>query len=134
MIFGVGVDIASVQRMKAAMERHPRLRERLFTQAEIETCSQKSDPYASFAARFAAKEAFAKALGTGLATGLRWTDIEVTNLAAGRPALVTRGNAAELLKGLGDGSVHLSLTHDRGIAAAVCLIEVPSMSPTAPNH
>ena len=35
MIYGVGIDIASKERMKAAMERHPRIRERLFTPQEI---------------------------------------------------------------------------------------------------
>ncbi len=134
MIFGVGIDVASVSRMKAAMERHPRLRERLFTNSEIDACEQKGDPYASFAARFAAKEAFFKAAGAGLAGGVRWTDLEVANLASGRPTLAARGVANGLLKSIGGGAVHLSLTHDGGMAAAVCVIEVSSTSPAVENH
>lgn len=134
MIFGIGIDVAAVQRMKAAIERHPNIRERLFTAAEIEACERKADPYASFAARFAAKEAFAKAAGAGLTRGLRWTDVEVANLASGRPSLAARGAAADLLKSIGDGIAHLSLTHDGGIAAAVCVIEVSSAPENPVNH
>ena len=124
MIYGVGIDIASKERMKAAMERHPRIRERLFTPQEIAACERKGDPSASFAARFAAKEAFFKAAGTGLGEGARWTDIEVYGLASGRPALRATGAPARLLEDIG-GVAHVSLTHDAGVAAAVCVIEVP---------
>ncbi len=123
MIYGVGIDIASPSRMKSVMERHPRIRERLFTGAEIAACERKGDPYASFAARFAAKEAFLKAAGTGLGEDARWTDIEVSGLGSGRPVLAVKGTPAKLLKDVG-GAAHISLTHDAGVAAAVCVIEV----------
>ncbi|MCI4398141.1 MAG: holo-ACP synthase [Acidobacteria bacterium] len=134
MIFGIGIDVAATRRIKAAIERHPRVRERLFTAAEIKACERKADPFSSFAARFAAKEAFAKAAGAGLIKGLRWTDVEVANLESGRPLLAARGAAADFLKSIGDGVAHLSLTHDGGIAAAVCVIEVPPTDPAARNQ
>jgi len=76
---GIGVDIADVARLAAALDRTPALAERLFVDAE------RGLPVTSLAARFAAKEALAKALGAP--PGLRWTDAEVVREDSGRPAL-----------------------------------------------
>ena len=64
----VGVDLVEVARMRRALERTPRLKERLFTKGEIAYCERRAKPEQSFAARFAAREAVLKALGcAGLA-------------------------------------------------------------------
>ena len=57
-VVGVGIDVVDVTRFLLALDRAPRLRERLFTPAERDL------PPNSLAARFAAKEAIAKALGS----------------------------------------------------------------------
>ena len=57
-VVGVGIDVVDVTRFLLALDRAPRLRERLFTEAERDL------PPNSLAARFAAKEAIAKALGS----------------------------------------------------------------------
>jgi len=112
MIDGVGIDVVDIARFSEALERTSGLKERLFTVAE----QSKSIP--SLAARFAAKEALAKALNAG--KGLPWHDAEVINLESGKPAFLFRGEIADLVDG---ANVHLSLSHDAGIASAFVIVE-----------
>src|SRR5712691_10763770 len=79
MIVGIGVDIADISRVEAALERTPALASRLFAESE------RNAPAASLAGCFAAKEAVAKALGGP--PGLRWTDAVIAHVELGRPSL-----------------------------------------------
>jgi holo-[acyl-carrier protein] synthase len=115
VIVGVGIDVVDVSRFEEALERTPSLRERLFTEAERER------PVASLAARFAAKEALAKALGAP--TGMAWHDAEVVSEATGNPELEMRGSVLARANDLGARNVHVSLSHDAGIASAVVILE-----------
>ena len=115
MIVGVGIDVADIDRFEAALERTPGLRTRLFTPTE------RTLPLQSLAARFAAKEALAKALGAP--DGMDWQDAEVVNESSGRPRFELQGTVAARAEELGVGSVHLSLSHDAGIASAVVVLE-----------
>ena len=115
MILGVGIDVVDVARFGATLERTPTLRERLFTEGERDL------PLNSLAARFAAKEALAKALGAP--TGMHWHHAEVHRGADGRPHLEVRGTVAAQVDALGITSLHLSLSHDAGIASAVVVAE-----------
>jgi holo-[acyl-carrier protein] synthase len=114
-IVGVGIDVVDISRFDDSLRRTPGMVERLFTPAEA------SRPPASLAARFAAKEALAKALG---APGdLAWHDAEVVSESSGRPLFSLRGTVAARAADLGVASVHLSLSHDAGIASAVVVLE-----------
>jgi len=114
-IIGVGIDVVDLDRFEESLTRTPHLAERLFTPAE------RSRPMASLAARFAAKEALAKALG---APGdLHWHDAEVISESSGRPVFELRGTVLARANDLGAASVHLSLSHDAGIASAVVVLE-----------
>ena len=115
MIIGVGIDVVDVARFGQTLERTPRLRERLFTQEELVLGLD------SLAARFAAKEALAKALGAPV--GLRWTDATVLRGADGRPHLQVRGTVQARADDLGVHDLHVSLSHDAGIASAVVIAE-----------
>lgn len=123
MVLGLGTDLVRVGRLKAALSRHPRLAERLFTAGEQQACLSSVDPYPHFAARFAAKEAFLKALGTGWAEGIRWTDVEVTGGRQSPPGLSVCGRAAQLLAEKGGEACLVSLSHDGDYAVAVCIIQ-----------
>ena len=124
MIVGTGVDLCEVDRMRAAIERHgQRILARVFTTREIAYSERKANRYERYAARFAAKEAAMKALGTGWRGGLGWRDLEVTNLASGRPTLAFHGKAAEFAKSLGVRTISLSLTHTAGQALAMVILE-----------
>lgn len=112
---GVGIDVCDVERFRQSMERTPGLRERLFTPDEA------SRPLNSLAARFAAKEALAKALGAPV--GMQWHDAEVVSEETGRPRFEIRGSVAEQARALGVDRVHVSLSHDAGIASALVVLE-----------
>jgi holo-[acyl-carrier protein] synthase len=115
VILGVGADVVALARLEQALERTPTLRERLFTPAEAAL------PLASLAARFAAKEALAKALG---APGdLAWRDAEIVTDAEGRPSFELSGTVAARADELGVARLHLSLSHDAGVAVAFVVAE-----------
>ena len=111
---GVGIDLLEIDRLERALERHPRLAERVFTESELAYAGERARPARHLAARFAAKEAVVKALGK---RGLALREIEVV---AGRPPTVRlTGAAAEAAAGR---EVEVSLTHERETAAAVALV------------
>ena len=112
---GVGIDVVDVARFDQTLARTPGLRSRLFTAHEADR------PIASLAARFAAKEALAKALGAP--AGLHWVDAEVVTSDDGRPHLVLSGAVAARAADVGAEHVHVSLSHDAGIASAVVVLE-----------
>ena len=114
-IVGVGIDVVDLSRFEDSLRRTPGLAERLFTPAEA------SRPPASLAARFAAKEALAKALGAP--ANLAWHDAEVVSEDSGRPLFALRGTVAARAAELGAAHVHLSLSHDAGLASAVVVLE-----------
>jgi holo-[acyl-carrier protein] synthase len=114
-IVGVGIDVVDLSRFEDSLRRTPGLAERLFTPAEGKL------PTASLAARFAAKEALAKALGAP--ANLAWHDAEVVSEDSGRPLFSLRGTVAARAAELGAAHVHLSLSHDAGIASAVVVLE-----------
>jgi holo-[acyl-carrier protein] synthase len=114
-VVGVGIDVVDVERFGESLERTPGLRERLFTPGE------NGHRLASLAARFAAKEAMAKALGAP--TGMAWHDAEVVREESGRPVMTITGTVRARADELGVRSVHLSLSHDAGIASAVVVLE-----------
>ncbi|WP_368497291.1 holo-ACP synthase [Herbiconiux sp. A18JL235] len=115
MIVGVGVDLVDVARFTRALEKTPRLRERLFAPGEREL------PVRSLAARFAAKEALIKAVGHS--TEFRWHDMEVVSNSERNPSFAVSGGVAEALAAIGATSVHLSMTHDGGSAMAFVVAE-----------
>jgi len=124
MIVGLGLDIAEIDRIEAAIMRHgaPFL-ERLFTPREVAYCESHKGKYERYAARFAAKEAAMKALGTGWSRGVRWRDIEVTREPSGKPTLRLEGVAAEIAKRMGVRNISLSITHSGNLALAEVIFE-----------
>jgi holo-[acyl-carrier protein] synthase len=112
MIDGVGIDVVDINRFKQFMERTPGLELTLFTEAERIKSIQ------SLAARFAAKEALIKALNAE--NGILWHEAEVVNLETGKPVFILYGAVADLVDG---ANVHLSISHDAGIATAIVIVE-----------
>ena len=111
----IGLDLLEIDRLERALERHPRLAERLFTDAEREYAAGRGRPGQHLAARFCAKEAVAKAIG--IERGWVWRDIEVV-ATAGAPEVRLHGRAAELAQ----GPVRISLTHTQTTAGAVAVV------------
>lgn len=115
MIVGVGVDLVDVARFSRAVDRTPRLLERLFAESE------RDRPLRSLAARFAAKEALIKAVGHS--SGFRWHDMRVVSDEERNPGFEVSGGVAEALAAIGASRVHLSLSHDGGHAMAFVVAE-----------
>ncbi len=115
MIVGVGVDIVDIARFTRALERTPKLGERLFTDAEREL------PANSLAGRFAAKEALIKAFGGS--GSMTFHDMVVVKDELGKPSFDLLGAAAELASARGISSVHLSISHDANAAVAFVVAE-----------
>jgi holo-[acyl-carrier protein] synthase len=112
MTRGVGIDLIEIERVERALERRPRLADRLFTPAELAYARERVRPGRHLAARFAAKEAVIKALGQGVPL----CQIEV--VSGEPPTLKLHGRAAEVA---GDAEIAISLTHSDENAAAVAI-------------
>ena len=112
MARGIGIDLIEIERVERALERRPRLANRLFTPAELAYARDKARPGRHLAARFAAKEAVIKALGQTVPP----RDIEV--VSGPPPRLELHGRAAEVAAGV---ELAISLTHSRDNAAAVAI-------------
>jgi len=116
----VGLDLIEIARIERTLSRYPAFVQRVFTEAEREYCESRPNPPQHYAARFAGKEAVGKALGFGVARAFAWTDVEI----AGRPKPSVRlsGRVAAVAASIGAGSIDLSLTHSRELAAAICVV------------
>ena len=114
---GVGLDLLDIKRLERALERRPRLAERLFTDAERDYAAARARPTMHLAARFCAKEAVAKALGV---TGWSFRDVEVVATGAA-PEVRLSGSVARRATELGVRA-HVSLTHTDTVAGAVALL------------
>ena len=114
---GIGIDLLEIGRLERALERRPRLAERLFTEGELAQARSRHRPGRHLAARFAAKEAAVKALG-GEALSPR--EIEVAGGGHEAPRLRLHGRAAAVASARGV-ELQVSLTHSRELAAAAVL-------------
>jgi holo-[acyl-carrier protein] synthase len=117
----VGVDLIEIERVRRALERYPNFRDRCFTEEERRYCDSRPNPAQHYAARFAGKEAVGKAIGFGVARAFAWRDVEI----AGRPKPSVRltGRVAAWAERVGAGTLDLSMTHSRELAAAVCVAD-----------
>jgi holo-[acyl-carrier protein] synthase len=126
VILGVGLDVVEVARIRrlvgtdAPEETARRFLARCFTEGERRFCDARADRATPYAARFAAKEAASKALGAP--AGIHWTDVEVVR-EDGAPTLKLSGVADRVAREWGVSRIHVSITHDAGIAAAVVVLE-----------
>jgi len=124
MIFGTGIDIIEVDRIKNSIQKYSdRFKKKIFTQKEIDYCHSQADPAKHFAARFTVKEAVSKCFGTGITGGILWKDIEVDKLNSGQPVLNLYGNGKKLFNQLNLKHIHVSITHDKTYAVAHAIAE-----------
>ncbi|NNN09901.1 MAG: holo-ACP synthase [Acidimicrobiaceae bacterium] len=110
----VGVDVVDVVRFTLALQRRPRMIDRLFTQREREDTAERPE---RLAARFAAKEAVLKTLGSGLGDA-SFQSIEVQRQKSGAPMIVLHDEAVGLARSRGITELHVSLSHTAATATA----------------
>lgn len=120
MIVGLGIDAVGVARVAGLLERHgARLHTHCFEPGEVR---RPHDPQ-HVAGLLAAKEAAFKALATGWGEGVSWRQVQVLREGSGQPRLHLSGAAAARATALGVTQMHLSITHDAGLALAVVILE-----------
>jgi len=125
MIFGIGLDIIDVDRIRKIHSRWgDKFLVKFMRTGEIEYCLSLNDPAPSIAVRFAGKEAISKAFGTGIGERLNWHDLEIVHHESGRPSVKLHGSAQLMLIELGGKTMHITLSHSEGQAAAMALLEV----------
>jgi holo-[acyl-carrier protein] synthase len=118
---GIGVDVVDVERMKFALERTPRIRQRLFTEREIAYCEKFRFADRHYAGRWAAKEAVTKALGCGL---IQWNGVEVVRRPRRAPKVRIFDKIEKFanMVGVREEELQISITHSELSAVAVCVV------------
>ena len=124
-IYGIGVDLIEVKRIKSAIEKNPGFIKKVYTDSEVKYCTGKlRSRFINYAERFAAKEAVSKSLRTGIGKNIHLNEIEVANLHSGEPFINLYGTTKAYCDKLTikDIKITLSGTEERAIAFAIALI------------
>lgn len=122
MIYGIGIDIVKIERMREVIEKWgDKFLERVFTENEIAYCYKKQIPYLSLSVRFAAKEALIKAIGSEVPVS--FTDIEVVNAGTGKPVLIIKNKLQDFFTSKQIKTAHLSLSHEQDYGVACVILE-----------
>ena len=120
MIIGIGCDVVEISRIAKLIEKKTAVK-KLFTEKERVLLEKQANKAQWAAGRFAAKEAVSKALKAGIAK-CPPDCVEVLYDENGAPRVSLLGAAAKLLEGI-NYALHISITHDAGIAQAFAAIE-----------
>lgn len=121
---GLGIDLCEIARIQRILDRGEGFLRRYFTAEEQAYIARRGKAGAeSAAAMFAAKEAFLKAVAAGIGGGIPLDGISVVHEQNGQPRYVLGQAAMERMAQLGAKQAWLSLSHEAGVAAAVCVIE-----------
>ena len=124
MIYGIGIDIVDVRRMRASYARFgDRLAQKILTPGELEDFQHTRNPVRFLAMRFAAKEATSKALGTGFKQGVSPRKIGVKHNRAGKPSLSFHGTVARRIRQHRIIAGSVSLTDEVDYALAYVVLE-----------
>ena len=123
MIFGTGVDIVEVFRMRDSIDKWgDGFLKKIFTDREIGYSNSKRFSCQHFAARFAAKEAVVKAFGEPKKFPIKWTEIEILNDDEGKPMIKFHEDALKLKNKKNVDSVILSMSHSKNYAIASVIL------------
>ena len=123
-IFGIGTDIVDIARMKKLFNKNKKIKNRLFSDAEIKYCESKKNKTSCYSKRFAAKEAFTKALGVGISKGISFNEISINNNKNGAPFIKLTGKTKTIVKILtkSKNKIFLSLSDEKKYALAMVII------------
>jgi len=112
----IGIDIIDIERMAIGQDKLARI----FTESEMEFFKNKNWEIESIAGLFCAKEAFFKAIGTGVILS-RLHDIEIRHNQQGAPFFKLSPRLISEHH-LSTARMHLSISHAKTVAIAVCII------------
>ncbi len=126
IIFGIGTDIVSVDRIKNSLKKRNFIN-RIFNEKEIIKCKKTNNSAQCYAKRFAAKEAFSKALGTGISNGINFNEIVILNKKTGKPYISIIGQTKKILNKKfkkKKSKISLSLSDEKKYAVAFVTISL----------
>ncbi len=118
-IKGVGIDIVEIDRFKNTI-KNQRFLDRVYSKEEQKFLSERA--LQSYAGNFAVKEAFVKALGTGF-VDISPNEIEVLRDLNKAPYVNLTPKILSLLEKRKASTIHISISHSKKIAEAICIIE-----------
>lgn len=120
-IFGIGIDIIEVMRIKSAIEKNKAFIHRIFCAEEIKFSERGVFRYEELAGRFAVKEAVLKALKIGWRQGIGFKDIAVLNEKSGAPYVILNGRAKEICDNLEIKKIFVSISHTKTLAIGLAI-------------
>jgi holo-[acyl-carrier protein] synthase len=119
VIVGVGIDMADVARYRFGKRELAWFARKIYTEHEMSYAMRKRNWHERLAGFFAAKEATRKAFGHAIP----WRCVGVTHERSGKPTIELRDAAGSLMAARGVRTIHLSITHTPGTAAAMVILE-----------
>ena len=124
-IFGIGIDIIKISRIKVSLKKKTFL-SKIFNKKEISKCRKVKNYSNCFAKRFAAKEAFSKALGTGISKGISFNEIIILNKKNGKPFITLINKTKKLVDSRlkKKYKIFLSVTDEKNYAVAFVTITI----------
>ena len=124
MIYGIGTDIVSIERIQNILNKNRDcFINRVLTEHEKALFANKADSAACCAKRFAAKEAFSKALGTGIGRVVSFQDLTVRSNEHGKPYFMPSEKLRLYLQEKGIKHGHLSISDESQNALAFVVLE-----------
>ncbi len=124
MIYGIGTDIVSYQRIKSLHDQYgERAAERILSDSELAEYAKTTDQARYLMKHFAAKEAFAKAMGTGLRSGVTLRRISIGHDELGKPLLAFDEVLSNYVIRAGVTRHHVSISDERDHAVAFVVLE-----------
>lgn len=128
MIYGIGHDILELERVSRILDGKSKSRflQRVLTPKELEVIAQKESRLTEWVAgRFTVKEAVVKAIGCGISQQVGFQDIEVLPDVSGKPVAKLSDAAWRNIKlDPAQTRIHVTISHQPGMASAFCVIEV----------
>ena len=123
MIFGIGTDLLSAQRVEAVYRRFgERFVDRLLLPEEKKQFRKVKRKARFLAMRFAGKEAVVKAMGTGFGHGVWIRDVGIVQDSRGKPEIVFSGRGLAVCQRLGIGDGFVSLSDEDGMVLAMAVL------------
>ena len=122
MIYGIGIDIVSIDRIKRILEKYPeRFPKRILHPQEYIDYSGRKDKAAFLARQFAAKEAVSKAIGSGFAENLYPKSILIKRNRYGKPYATLHQSKRQTT----EQNILMSISDEASYAVAQAIIVKP---------
>jgi len=129
VIFGVGVDMVEIERVRLAIGRHgERFAGRILAECEWPDYRQARNPVAFLAKCFAAKEALGKATGLGIRTPVTLRAMWLHRSPLGQPAFGFSPVLSDWLRSRGIARSHVSIADERSAVIAFVVLESGSVA------